>query len=66
MAYQKSKDGAYGPIPFEYQVGLGQFPRYSSNNKFGYNNSVGTSQEEIWNVGGVEAYLSSAETIEIK
>lgn len=65
MGKIKSKADAYQKIPFPYQVSLGQFPRYSSNNKFGYNNSVGTSQEEIWNVGGVEAYLSSAETMNI-
>lgn len=65
MAYQKSRGDAYSPIPFEYQVTLGQFPRYENRNKFGYNNNVGTSQEEIWNVGGVEAYLSTAETMNI-
>lgn len=65
MGYQKSKGDAYAPIPFEIQAALGQFPRYAVNNKFGYNNAVGTTQEEIWNVGGVEAYLSSAETMNI-
>jgi len=65
MAYQKSGNDAYAPIPFEDRVTLGQFPRYSANNKFGYNNAVGTSQEEIWNVGGIESYLSSAETMDI-
>ena len=65
MAQVKSPASAYAKLPFEYQVSLGQFPRYVGNNKFGYNNSVGTSQEEIWNVGGVEAYLSSAEQMNI-
>ena len=65
MSYIKSKGSAYAPIPFEYQVCLGQFPRYGFNNKFGYNNSVGTSQEDIWNVGGIEAYLASAQTMNI-
>ena len=65
MGYVKSKGKAYGPIPFEYRVCLGQFPRYSGNNKFGYNNTIGTTQEEIWNVGGIEAYLSTAETMNI-
>ena len=65
MGYQKSRGGADAPIPFEFQSSILQFPRYSSNNKFGYNNNVGTSQEDIWNVGGVESYLSTAETINI-
>lgn len=65
MAYVKSRGDDYAPIPFEDRVTIGRFPRYSSNNKFGYNNDVGTSQEEIWNVGGVESYLSSAETMNI-
>lgn len=65
MGFVKSKGGDYSPIPFEYRATLNQFPRYENNNKFGYNNAVGTSQEEIWNVGGIEAYLSSAETMNI-
>ena len=65
MSIIKSKPNAYQNIPFQYQVSLGQFPKYSSNNKFGFNSAIGTSQEEIWNVGGIEAYLASAETINI-
>ena len=65
MGYQKSKGDEFAAIPFEYQVTTGQFPRYSSNNKFGYNPAIGTSQEEVWNVGGVEAYLTTAETMNI-
>ena len=65
MGYQKSRGDDYAQIPFEFRSTLGQFPRYANNNKFGYNSAVGTSQEEIWNVGGVEAYLSSAETMNI-
>lgn len=65
MAIIKSKPDAYERIPFEFQVSLGQFPKYSAQNKFGYNNSVGTTQEEVWNVGGIEAYLSTAETMNI-
>ena len=65
MPVEKSRPSAYASIPFETQVALGQFPRYQSNNKFGFNNAVGTSQEEIWNVGGIEAYLSTAETMNI-
>lgn len=65
MAYVKSKGRAYQDIPFEFRSTLNQFPRYQNNNKFGYNNSVGTSQEEIWNVGGIESYLSTAETMDI-
>lgn len=65
MGQVKSRPAAYQNIPFEYQVSLGQFPRYEANNKFGHNSAVGTTQEEIWNVGGVEAYLSSAETMNI-
>lgn len=65
MGYEKSKGDDYAAIPFEMRTTLTQFPRYSNQNKFGYNSAVGTSQEEIWNVGGVEAYLSSAETMNI-
>jgi len=65
MSEIKSRPSAYNKIPFEFQVALGQFPRYSSNNKFGFNNAVGTTQEEIWNVGGIESYLSSAQTMNI-
>ena len=65
MAYQKSRGDAYAAIPFEIQSTLNPFPRYANNNKFGYNNSIGTSQEEVWNVGGIEAYLSSAQTMNI-
>lgn len=61
----KSRRDEYAKIPFEFQATLDQFPRYSNQNKFGYNNSVGTSQEEIWNVGGVEQYLTTAETMNI-
>ena len=65
MAYQKSRGMDYQAIPFEFRTTLGQFPRYSNNNKFGYNIAIGTSQEEIWNVGGLEAYLSTAERMNI-
>lgn len=65
MGYVKSMGKDYAAIPFEFRTTLTQFPRYSNNNKFGYNNAVGTSQEEIWNVGGVEAYLATAETMNI-
>jgi len=65
MGYVKSQGDAYAAIPFEYRATLQQFPRYDNNNKFGYNNAVGTGQEEIWNVGGIESYLSTAETMNI-
>ena len=65
MGYVKSNGKDYSAIPFEFRTTLNQFPRYNNNNKFGYNNSVGTSQEEIWNVGGIEAYLSTAERMNI-
>lgn len=65
MGKVASPDSAYARIPFEMRASLGRFPRYNVNNKFGYNSAVGTSQEEIWNVGGVEAYLSTAETMNI-
>lgn len=65
MAYVKTGRDGFQNIPFKIRAALGQFPRYSTNNKFGYNNAVGTSQEEIWNSGGVESYLSSAERMNI-
>lgn len=65
MTYYKYRGDDYAPIPFEIQVALGQFPRYSTENKFGYNGAAGTSEEEIWNEGGFEAYLSSAERMNI-
>lgn len=65
MGYVKTLDAGYSEIPFLYRVALGQFPRYSINNKFGYNVAAGTSQEEVWNVGGIESYLSTAEKMNI-
>lgn len=65
MGYKKIGEEGYQKIPFNIQVALGNFPRYTLDTKFGYNPSVGSSQEDLWFSGGALSYLSSAETMNI-
>lgn len=47
------------------QISEGQWNDTKSVFKFGYNGTVGTSEETIWTEGGAYAYLSSASTLKI-
>ena len=40
------------PVPFGIPLALGQYTELSGVQKFGYNASVGTSFETIWDGGG--------------
>lgn len=51
--------------PYSFRVALGELNGVSNDTKFGYNPTVGTTEAEIWNQGGIEAYLTSAETMNI-
>lgn len=44
---------------------LGVYRGWLIENKFAANPAVGTSLEDVWNEGGTEVYLSSAETMDI-
>ncbi len=65
MTFHKSRRDDYQTIPFKFRVALNQFPRYQQDIKFGYNATVGTTQEDIWTTGGILSYLSSAELMSI-
>lgn len=47
------------------KVALGLISGVQAQNKIGANFAVGTTQEDIWTVGGTETYLTSAETMDI-
>lgn len=65
MGYEKSRPASYSKIPFEYEVGLGKFPRYANRVASGFNPSAATGQEDIWLAGGQLVYLTSAEVMNI-
>lgn len=66
MAFTQVPPSAFGGIPFETRCSMGRWgSRFIAGNKFANNPALGTSYEEIWNVGGFESYLSSAEVMEI-
>lgn len=46
-------------------ISMGAKSGYSLQNKFGENEGVGTTKEDVWLNGGTLSYLSSAETMEI-
>ena len=46
--------------PFELQISRGQISFHKFVHKFGYNPSIGTSDETIWSEGGLYAYPASA------
>ena len=46
--------------PFELQVSRGQIAWHSTLYKFGFNSVVGTSNETIWDGGGLYAYPAAA------
>lgn len=51
--------------PFELQVARGQIPGHKTIFKFGYNASVGSTKETIWEQGGLYAYPASATVMTI-
>ena len=46
-------------------IAIGEFNDTSSIDKFGYNPSVGSSYETIWDQGGTYAYLASAQQLTV-
>lgn len=48
-----------------YNVAVGGGGRYYRYGKFGFNPDVGTTEESIWDLGGIYDYLSSAQTLTI-
>lgn len=50
---------------FGAEVAIGNYRNWLAENKFASNPLVGTSYEDVWQQGGTEVYLSSAETMNI-
>lgn len=57
--------GAVNSISTNLSSSAGFLQGVSSAFRFGVNSDVGTTTEDIWDVGGTEVYLSSAETMDI-
>jgi hypothetical protein len=51
--------------PFELQVSRGQIPGHDFVHKFGYNPTIGVTDETIWSQGGVYVYPTTASTMYI-
>ena len=51
--------------PFELQVSRGQIAYHEFIHKFGYNPSIGDSNETVWSQGGLYVYPASASTLYI-
>ena len=51
--------------PFELQISRGQIAYHEFIHKFGYNPSIGTSDETVWSEGGLYVYPTSASTMYI-
>lgn len=51
--------------PFELQVSRGQIAYHEFIHKFGYNPSIGATDETIWSEGGLYVYPTSASTMYI-
>jgi hypothetical protein len=65
MVYRRLTQSDWTKPPWEFMIAAGYGGRFSCFNSFGYNAAVGTSFEDIWNVGGDISFLSSAETLDI-
>lgn len=52
-------------LPVQYAASIGAYKDWLSENKFAANPSVGTSLQDVWNNGGTEVYLTSAEQMNI-
>jgi hypothetical protein len=55
--------GGVGSFPYYLQVSRGLVAGHKRVFKFGYNGDIDDSIEDIWDVGGVYAYQSSAVTM---
>lgn len=53
------------PRKFDIEVARGAIPGYTSMQIGGNNNSVGTTFEDVWDVGGLFVYPTSGETWEV-
>ena len=63
---EKSSISRFGKTePFELQVARGQISYHKFVHKFGYNPTIGTSDETVWSEGGLYAYPTSASTMYI-
>jgi hypothetical protein len=51
------------PESWRFRVAAGEISGVSVERKFGQNPDIGTSEEDLWNVGGDETLLSSAVTM---
>lgn len=53
------------PFNYDVDVALGNVPGISSRFRDGCNDDITTSNEDIWNVGGVQTYLSAPSTFSV-
>lgn len=65
MPYKKLISSQYQDVPFIYKIIQGRAARYFAFTKFGTNPSISTTEEDIWQSGGIQQYLSTAETMDI-
>jgi len=66
MAYQKLRPDEYAALPWEAKIRFNNFgERWIGTRKFGYNENVGTSFEDVWVVGGNISFLSAADTMDV-
>ena len=65
MGYERLNQNQWSLPPWEFEVATKFAGRFSSVHQAGFNASVGTSFEDIWNVGGSISYLASAEQMNI-
>lgn len=49
--------------PFELQISRGQIPGHYRVHKFGFNEDIDSSEETIWDRGGLYAYATSGENL---
>lgn len=47
----------------ELRIAVGDYPRISGQDKFGFNNDLGTSEETVWDTGGIYSYPDIAVTM---
>lgn len=65
MPYKKLTSSQYVDPDFLLKVIQGRAGRYFAFTKFGTNPAVGTTEEDIWETGGVQQYLTTPETMDI-
>jgi hypothetical protein len=52
-------------MPYLYDIAEGNVTGHTSFAKLGHNGDVGTSEEDIWGIGGVYVYPTSAQQMEV-